>query len=1142
MEGELGSALRGEALPTAPDSPQSQDSLTMGIPTQQRCAQSGDSILDQRIRREGWSLHQRLKAAAHRDPVPNPTTNPESLDRWRQLVAPDRPANFDKRLRWDDLSVVDALWCLDPPEQQIPPSPPWWPQLEALRQAGRDAAAVGLHRLLADRGQQQPFVHVWRPVAAWALKALQHRCSDLTPRLELREDAWLDLSEVLLERLCNVADQALWELFNRRRTPGQMLLAHLGADGDGTGGPVHEAYDAFVVELHASGYGVLLEAYPVLGRLLAVVTELWLEGSEEMLRRLAQSRAQLADQFAIAEDAPLEAIQQGLSDPHRGGRAVAILRFGQGDEARRVVYKPKDMQLDRSYQRFLLQLNAASILPPLRCLTVLSCDGYGFMEWVEHRCCMGDAELARFYANAGRTMAVLHLLGCTDCHFENLIACGEELLLIDTETLLEGDLRDLISEQGSIPDDRSALQTSLQGSVLHSGLLPHWLMVGAGRKRAFDVSALGVQPPPPEREQPGWVGLNSDGMMASHCLQPCTLPTSLPVGLGSAQRLTDFVEELCGGFMEQLREVIRLRPLLGDSLQQFMDLPRRLVHRPTRLYFTIQRQMLEPAALRTAVDHGLKLEQLSRSYVLAGEKPRNWSMFHAELIQMERLDIPFFEHRINVDVLPLPEGLAPIPGFVATSGLAVAQRRLEQLDAAEIHFQQQLVRGAIAARHLKPLESSQPRLASDLCLAVPEGGPRALEPAVYRQEAAQLAEQLWAAAIQDRNGRPEWLGMDLGGDGESFQFGLIGFPLYSGSSGIALALARMADDRNPSRDMWRQRAWSCLAGLVELAERNSNDALFRFVRDLPYGIAGTGGLLVALQLLQHRGIADAGTLADRLIAQIKPERLLADEGVDVIRGVTGLIGPLLCSGHPRARDLADVCGERLLALQLDNGGWSIDPVRRPLTGFSHGAAGMAAALATLAQATDQQRFQDAARRAVAYERSVYLGEQGNWPDFRTTNKPDQFMLSWCHGAPGILLSRLVLQESGLADGQIEAELEVARATTLSALERWSSSHQPLAAHLCCGVLGLTSLLRVDASLGGLPIAPQVPAAEAALISQAQANGAYTLFSVDSGSIHLPGLFTGKAGVALSLAEVADGIAWLPTLLSAGLLRYLTGHP
>jgi len=1074
------------------------------------------------------------------------------LQDWRQLVAPDTPANFDKRLAWDGLSLAQAAWALNPPDDAVPQEPPWWPLLEALRQAGCDAAAGTAHLALADRGSQHPFVHVWRPVAAWALQRLQGRCRDLKPFLLLSESAWLDLGEALLERLCSTADQALWELFNQRRTPGQMLLAHLGANGDGTGEPLHAAYDAFVADLLVSGYGLLLAEVPVLGRLLAEITALWLDGSEEMLRRVAGSRPELQQHFAIAGQAALSAIQLGLSDPHRGGRAVAILSFddaGRDDPTAtgdriKVVYKPKDMQVDVTYQNYLQMLNDASPLEPLRTLTVLNRGGYGFMEWVEHRLCRDDNELARFYTNAGRTMAVLHLLGCTDCHYENLIACGDQLLLIDTETLLEADLRDQFNDDGDGLDALSELQASMQGSVLRSGLLPQWVVAGAGRKWAYDISALGILPPPLECELPGWLGLNSDGMMAGRSSQPGELPTSLPVGLGSPQRLTDHVDELCAGFKAQLLEALRVRPLLLRGLDGFSGQPRRLVARATRLYFTIQRQMLEPGALRSAVLHGLKLEQLSRSFVLASEKPLNWPMFKAELRQMERLDIPFFEHLIDSEDLPLPDELAPIPGFMSGSGLAGARRRLEQLDQAEIDFQQQLIRGAIAARHLKAPPRAKAagavRSTTTGAAAEPTGSVEPLPLDVYRQESCRLAEQLWQAAIRDRKGRPEWLGMDLNASGESFHFGLIGHSLYSGSSGIALLFARLAMVGEPAvAERWRARAWLCFATLVELVERNSNDQLFRLMRDLPYGIAGSGGILLSLQLLLGAGVAEAADLAALLIAQLRPERLLADQGIDVIAGISGLIGPLLLAGTPRALELATLCGERLLALQDASGGWSSDAAsasqnRPPLTGFSHGAAGMAAALARLAQASGEERFAEAARRAVAYERSVFVPERGNWPDFRAFSEPEAFMLSWCHGAPGILLSRRTIEAAGLADDATDQELAVARQSTLDALDHFKQG-KGFAAHLCCGGLGLTSLLRIDAHAGALSVAPRVLVAETNLIAEAQANDGYIYFNVESGSLNLPGLLTGKAGVALALLEAAEGQQWMPAVLSAGLL-------
>jgi lantibiotic modifying enzyme len=295
--------------------------------------------------------------------------------------------------------------------------------------------------------------------------------------------------------------------------------------------------------------------------------------------------------------------------------------------------------------------------------------------------------------------------------------------------------------------------------------------------------------------------------------------------------------------------------------------------------------------------------------------------------------------------------------------------------------------------------------------------------------------------------------------------------------------------------------------------------------------------LLALLLVQRAGVAEAQELAHRWIAQLRPERLLADQGLDVIGGVAGLIGPLLLTDTAHTQELAVLCGDRLLALQLEDGGWPQSQAgaagKLPLTGFSHGAAGMAAALGRLAQVTAESRFADGALRAIAYERSVFDAARRNWPDFR--NSPDVFTNSWCHGAPGILLGRHLLQATGLADPAMAEEFAAARSSSIGALVA-ASGKVDFPAHLCCGVLGLTSLLRFDAQASGLPLAAEVIEAEAALITQARAAGGIVYFPVETGSLNLPGLFTGNAGVALALIEAATGQQWIPQVLSAGLLQ------
>ena len=291
------------------------------------------------------------------------------------------------------------------------------------------------------------------------------------------------------------------------------------------------------------------------------------------------------------------------------------------------------------------------------------------------------------------------------------------------------------------------------------------------------------------------------------------------------------MDELCEGFTTQLQVFLSHRVVLMEALDHFRGLRRRLVARPTRLYFTIQQQMLEPASLRSAFSQGLRLEQLSRSFLMAEQKPLNWPMLEAELRQMERLDIPFFEHLIDSDDLPLPEGLAPISGFMKTSGLKASHNRLEALDQATIDFQLQLIRGAIQAKHVRPRPGdtvdAQP-------IAAPAFTASPLENGMLLKEAERLAELIWSLAIHDQQQRPEWLGMDVGADGESFRFGLLGTSLYDGTAGIALLFAALAQTHALSgqdlqAERWRSRGMRVMEALMEtVSQEKEGAAVFRW--------------------------------------------------------------------------------------------------------------------------------------------------------------------------------------------------------------------------------------------------------------------------------------------------------------------------
>jgi hypothetical protein len=149
---------------------------------------------------------------------------------------------------------------------------------------------------------------------------------------------------------------------------------------------------------------------------------------------------------------------------------------------------------------------------------------------------------------------------------------------------------------------------------------------------------------------------------------------------------------------------------------------------------------------------------------------------------------------------------------------------------------------------------------------------------------------------------------------------------------------------------------------------------------------------------------------------------LAPSCLDVVTGSAGAIPAFLVAYRRQRKDVflqeAVRHGDHLLAMaRRSAAGWSWqtlgDAAERDLTGFSHGAAGIAYALLELHHVTGESRFRAGADAGIRYEQQWFSQEHGNWPDFRKSEGPPSvpagtltYGLAWCHGAPGIGLARL----------------------------------------------------------------------------------------------------------------------------------------
>lgn len=197
---------------------------------------------------------------------------------------------------------------------------------------------------------------------------------------------------------------------------------------------------------------------------------------------------------------------------------------------------------------------------------------------------------------------------------------------------------------------------------------------------------------------------------------------------------------------------------------------------------------------------------------------------------------------------------------------------------------------------------------------------------------------------------------------------------------------------------------------------------------------------------------------------------LENIGTDIINGAAGLIKTLILT-YDRTNNISFLeiairTGDQLIAnakSEAQGLSWTtLYSADYNLTGYAHGAAGIACAFADLYRATGNGVYLTTAVEAVAYEESLFNPARNNWPDLRkrtgkgkeaTANYP--YANAWCHGAPGILLSRLNLSSS-VGDLKLTDAISGAATTITAAFSEKKYDNLSL----CHGLCGNGQILQI----------------------------------------------------------------------------------
>ncbi|MFJ9817405.1 type 2 lanthipeptide synthetase LanM family protein [Streptomyces sp. NPDC101151] len=808
-----------------------------------------------------------------------------------------------------------------------------------------------------------------------------------------------------------------------------LLELHALRMAGGAGADTGQAADtrtwaAFVEQAGEEGYlDKLAGRYPGVGSRIAAVARMSVAATAGCAERLAADRELLRPLLGQSAGR-VRAVEFGAGDSHRGGLTVSRVDLAGGS----VMYKPRPSEADVALGALLDELfsdfpGAPAPDERIRVPRTLARDGYGWAEFVHHRYCADDVELASFYRNVGHWLAVLRFTGGTDMHAENMIAAGVVPVIVDAETLFDSPAPFPPSGRGDAVDVAAA---AIRRTVLRTGLLP---VRGTGfALGGVDISGVGALP----GQQPLIPSpVIADGGTAAARFQVDLVampsagnhPSPTPV-------LSTYWDRILAGFRELTAHLRRPGVDPYRLLCRFEGARARRILRPTQAYVDIGRMLWHPASLH---DEAAALERardiLRRNADVLPGAPTDPTAIDGEIADLLVGDVPMF-------------------GF--TVDAAAVRKTVEDWRTADFTLEESVIQDALVGAYLN--ERSLPAR-----VQAAARDPHARDRERRRRDlAARMVRRLCDGAVRGEDGTVTWISPVFTPAGWSIR--VLPADLYTGQGGVVLTLAEYAAEAGAGRADEVPGVAEAFDGALRVLMSTED----RTPTPSPGAFSGAASQ-VWTWLALHR------VLGERRLLERAAERAVLLEGglveddveVDLLNGAAGGIVPLLhlatATGQDRWLAAAAHMGRRLAGLatvDADGARWTTRLNPEGIGGFAHGATGIGWALARLAlsdagSAAERRGWMNLAERAFAYQESLWEPDHGNWRDVRIGAEED-FFTSWCHGSAGIGIGMLDLHRR-MGD---PAHLDMSRrAAHACAAEGFGWSHT-----LCHGDLGLWQFL------------------------------------------------------------------------------------
>lgn len=783
----------------------------------------------------------------------------------------------------------------------------------------------------------------------------------------LLENGFGSIINQIYERIEKIPIRVLIEDIHKQRT-GQKLFGENAYDE-------YKYYQTAI--LSSTAYITkICDTYPVMKELILHQIYQFIEYLCEIERAINRDKEIIVKKFCSNKSFnKVLDIQLNLSDPHRKGRTVTKIDLDNGYS---IIYKPhsliKEVLLNKIYQLFMENSAFKFKLPG-----VADMQTYGWEEYIEARECNTEDEVKRYFERMGFLLFICYLFGATDMHCENVIASGEFPVLIDVETIPGVVLKEVPHTA------EECVSKKISNSVIRTGILP--TMVWGKNGEGVIVSALGNSTNMKSPFSLPYIkeGFSSD-VHISYAKKDISVKGSLPEFQGSTIGAASYCSQIYSGFEAAYRLYMNLQTQMTDIIKLVLEQKGRFIVRHTQQYSMYLNISFYPQFLKS-------WEERYRFFDTLNEHKKYAELYQYEKMALQEMDIPIFEVDVKNETIYDGE---------------LTEYRFQNFNLDKEYYKMKHLCESDLVYQKKCIELSLDMLTE-----------RRLQELLIAKEHDMVCKDKVVTSIADYlctntvifEGDISWDSITFY-DNNTWRLTPIGIDLYDGLSGIAIFLASVK--RNHPSERYEKIFKLIQEKLFAYTDHNGYST--QNLRTKDSGILKGEGSIVYTYFLLYKITGDKKFLsyAEKHYSQFE-EIFLQCENPDYLSGCAGAIIVLVKlyteTNAKKYLDVAEILEEKIWKMaKKQKEGYGIvsdhDDLP-PLAGMSHGTSGYIMAYAYLFEKIPRPEYYERIIALLTYENSLFDPDDGNWKDLRKTGE-EKNTTAWCHGAPGISLTRLKL--------------------------------------------------------------------------------------------------------------------------------------